>query len=162
MSRASSDCVSGGTSDRRVPARGLWGIVHDGNARFLGGAAGNAGLFGTVSGVAKLASAFLPASGFLSPASRELAWTPGRAPEGEARTAGWKRAASPGWTAGAALPPGAVGHEGFTGTSVWMEPEGEKVYILLTNRIHPRHPGTEFGAIRAEFLRRARTLAERA
>jgi CubicO group peptidase (beta-lactamase class C family) len=51
-----------------------------------------------------------------------------------------------------------VGHEGFTGTAVYLDREKERAYILLTNRIHPVHPGSDFGPVRAAFLERARTL----
>ncbi len=143
-----------------VPEGGLWGVVHDGNARFLGGAAGHAGLFATARGAAVLAGAYFPTSGFLSGKSLAMAWEQGRAMSGEARTAGWKHSLTKGWTAGSVLPEGAIGHEGFTGTGAWLEPNGEKVYILLTNRIHPRHPGTDFGPVRASFISLARKLAE--
>ncbi len=129
-----------------------WGQVNDGNARFLGGAAGNAGLFATLGGVERLVSALRPSSGFLSDRALDRAWRPSAG----FRTAGWKAAGHPGWAAGAVLPPGSVGHEGFTGTGVWMEPGEGMSYILLTNRIHPRHPGTDFGEARAAFLKAAR------
>lgn len=145
-----------------VPPQGLWGAVHDGNARFLGGAAGNAGLFATVGGVAKLARGFFPSAGFLPGEVLAWAWEPGLSREEQVRTAGFRHASDPRWMAGGALPPGAVGHEGFTGTGLWMERESERVYILLTNRIHPRHPGTDFGPVRAEYLRRARAHSEAA
>jgi len=149
-----------GTRPYPVPPKGLWGVVHDGNARFLGGAAGNAGLFATAGGVAKLARGFFSSAGFLPPEVLAWAWEPGLCRRGQIRTAGFRHASDPAWTAGAALPSAAVGHEGFTGTGVWMERESERVYILLTNRIHPRHPGTDFGPVRAEFLKRARAVVE--
>ncbi|MCI4397237.1 MAG: serine hydrolase [Acidobacteria bacterium] len=145
-----------------VPEGGLWGVVHDGNARFLNGVAGHAGLFATARGVACLAQSYFPGARFLSEGALALAWKPERSGQGEVRTAGWKSVITKGWTAGSALPRDAMGHEGFTGTGVWLEPEGEKVYILLTNRIHPRHPGTDFGPVRAGFLSLARALAEHA
>ncbi len=145
-----------------VPEGGLWGVVHDGNARFLNGVAGHAGLFATARGVACLVQSYFPGASFLSEGALALAWKPECSGQGEVRTAGWKSAITKGWTAGSALPQDAIGHEGFTGTGVWLEPEGEKVYILLTNRIHPRHPGTDFGPVRAGFLSLARTLAEHA
>lgn len=134
-----------------------WGEVHDGNARFLGGAAGNAGLFGTLAAVERLCRALSPQDRFLSPEALRLAWESPRA-EGRYRTAGWKAAGSEGWWANALLPEGGIGHEGFTGTGVWMEPETFRTYILLTNRIHPRHPGTDFGKVRAAFLEAAKEL----
>lgn len=151
-----------GVEPPAVPPQGLWGVVHDGNARFLGGAAGNAGLFATVGGVAKLARGFLPSSGFLPPEVLAWAWEPGLCRGEQVRTAGFRHASDSRWTAGGALPSDAVGHEGFTGTGLWMERESERVYILLTNRIHPRHPGTDFGSVRAEFIRLARSQAEAA
>lgn len=132
-----------------------WGVVNDGNARFLGGVSGNAGLFGTLRAVEVLSTAFRPSRAFLTPRALALAWTPSFPGSGEVRTAGWKSARSPGWTTGACLAPGAVGHEGYTGTGLWLEPDEGRTYILLTNRIHPRHPGTDFGPVRAAFLKAA-------
>jgi CubicO group peptidase (beta-lactamase class C family) len=131
-----------------------WGQANDGNARCLGGVAGNAGLFGGLEAVERLAGAFREGSGLLSERARCRAWTasPGF------RTVGWKAAGHPGWTAGVGLPDGAIGHEGYTGTGLWMEPGEGKTYILLTNRIHPVHPGSDFGEARAAFLSSAREL----
>lgn len=131
-----------------------WGQVNDGNARCLGGAAGNAGLFGQLEAVERLAGAFRDGSALLSEKARRKAWaaSPGF------RTAGWKAAEHPGWAAGAELPEGSIGHEGYTGTGLWMEPGEGRTYILLTNRIHPVHPGTDFGEARAAFLSSAREL----
>ena len=139
-------------------ATGLaWGEVNDGNARFMGGASGNAGLFGTLGAVENLCKAYEPDGGFLSNESLELAWeSPHQLGTGQRRTAGWKALGSSGWWANDLMPLGGIGHEGFTGTGVWMEPGGKTTYILLTNRIHPRHPGTEFGPVRSGFIRAAR------
>ncbi len=131
-----------------------WGEVNDGNSRHLDGVAGNAGLFASLGAVERLAAAFRPTRAFLSEDVLDLAWKPSQG----YRTAGWKAAGHPDWLPGEALPVGALGHEGFTGTGVWMEPEAGRTYILLTNRIHPRHPGTEFGEARRAFLRMAREL----
>lgn len=131
-----------------------WGQVNDGNARSLGGVAGNAGLFGRLEAVERLAGAFREGSVLLSERARQRAWTPSPG----FRTAGWKAAGHSGWTAGAELPEGAIGHEGYTGTGLWMEPGDGKTYLLLTNRIHPVHPGTDFGEARAAFLSAARQL----
>lgn len=135
------------------------GVVNDGNARHLGGAAGNAGLFGTLRAVQALARAFLGEGGYLSERALSLAWTPRPLPSGELRTAGWKSSGTRGWAAGEALCPGAVGHEGYTGTGVWLERDTGRSYILLTNRVHPVHPGTDFGPSRAAFLRAAKERA---
>jgi CubicO group peptidase (beta-lactamase class C family) len=52
----------------------------------------------------------------------------------------WQLAATPGSTAGPGLAPDSFGHTGFTGTSCWVEPERERVFILLTNRTHAASP----------------------
>ncbi len=137
---------------RREPAG--WGQVNDGNARCLGGAAGNAGLFGRLEAVERLAGAFRDGSPLLSEKARLKAWAPSQG----FRTAGWKAAGHPGWAAGVELPEGSIGHEGYTGTGLWMEPGEGRTYILLTNRIHPVHPGADFGESRAAFLSSAREL----
>ena len=117
----------------------IWGEVHDGNSYFLGGAAGHAGLFSTAAETLILAQQFLaPRSKLLKPETCELFrsnMTPGLE---EARTIGWQLAMSPESTAGANLPPDSFGHTGFTGTSCWIDPEHERVFILLTNRTHGR------------------------
>ena len=109
----------------------------DGHARGLGGVAGNAGLFGTAAAVARLAAEYLPGGGeVLGADDAELATrlrTPG---SGQARGLGWQLAATPGCSAGPALPPNAFGHSGFTGSSVWADPETSAVLVLLGNRLH--------------------------
>jgi CubicO group peptidase (beta-lactamase class C family) len=133
------------------------GIVNDGNARFLGGVAGNAGLFASARAVQVLADAYRPESGFLSARSVDLAWNAPEAGRGQRHSAGWRVSPCPHWSVGTALASGAIGHEGYTGTGVWLEPAPGRTYILLTNRIHPRHPGTDFGPVRVAFLEAART-----
>lgn len=134
------------------------GVVNDGNARFLGGVSGNAGLFGTLRAVEVLSDAYRPESGVLSPRSLALAWKPSSLASSQRRTAGWKASCSPGWAAGGRLGPSSIGHEGYTGTGLWLEHSPPRSYILLTNRIHPRHPGTDFGPVRAAFLDAAKGL----
>jgi len=135
-----------------------WGEVHDGNARFMSGVAGNAGLFATLDGVRKLCGAFHRDAGLLSTEALDLAWTSPHPTGGVRRTAGWKATDSQGWWTASVLPEGSVGHEGFTGTGAWMAKGGEETYILLTNRIHPLHPGDDFGSTRAAFVKAARRL----
>lgn len=110
----------------------------DGNSRGLGGVAGNAGLFGSAAAVARVAAEYLPGGGELLTAEEvELAtrnWTPGLE---QARGLGWQLAATPGCSAGSALPPHAFGHSGYSGTSVWVDPDQRHVYVLLANRLHP-------------------------
>jgi len=131
----------------------------DGNARALGGVAGNAGLFGSAAAVVRLASEYLPGGGeLLAPEEAELATrclTPGLQ---QARGLGWQLATTPGCSAGPALPHSAFGHTGFTGTSVWVDPDRREVFVLLSNRLHP---GGRLGDLHP-LRRRFHGLASRA
>jgi CubicO group peptidase (beta-lactamase class C family) len=131
----------------------IWGEVHDGNAYFLGGAAGHAGLFSTAEETWRLAQQFLAQrSKLLKPETCELFRTNMSPDLEEARTIGWQLAASPESTAGTSLPPDSFGHTGFTGTSCWIDPQHERVFILLTNRIHGRpRPFVNINSVRRQF-----------
>jgi len=124
----------------------------DGNARGLGGEGGNAGLFGTAAAVAALAMEYLPGGGELLTADEAAqatrCWTPGLS---QARGLGWQLAATPGCSAGPALPPEAFGHVGFTGTSVWIDGSRELVAVLLTNRLHPGGRQPDLHPLRRRF-----------
>lgn len=129
----------------------IWGEVHDGNAYYLGGVAGHAGLFSTAREVFQIANQVLPGSQLVSESGRR--WftenlTPGRE---TARSIGWVLAATQACSAGAALPPTAIGHNGFTGTSVWMDVSARHVFVLLTNRVHPRIGPIEMKEVRQRF-----------
>lgn len=116
------------TEDCRWRGRVMTGQVHDENAFALGGAAGHAGLFGTVDGVLDFALGVL---GGDSSAIRE--------PHGEERTLGWERHYR-GWQGGEACSESSIGHTGFTGTGLWIDFARGLAWTLLTNRIHPtRH-----------------------
>ena len=114
--------------------RVLKGEVHDENAYALGGAAGHAGLFGTVGGVLDFAQGLLDGSG-ASPTMLDAI----RTPVHEHRTCGWERRFD-GWHGGDACSPETIGHTGFTGTGLWVDFERGLAWTLLTNRVHPtRH-----------------------
>ena len=121
----------------RCPWRGrtLVGEVHDDNAFAMGGVSGHAGLFGDAGSVAKVAAAWLDscrgrASIFPPELTREF-FRRSKVP-GSSRTLGFDTPA-----AGSRLGPRAVGHTGFTGTSLWIDPDREMIVVLLTNRVHP-------------------------
>ncbi len=121
----------------------LRGEVHDENAAALGGIAGHAGLFGSIDGVLDFAAAMLEGR-LLSPAAMALL----ARPQTETRTLGWQ-AAHPGWSGGALAAPGAIGHTGFTGTGMWLDPVRGVAWALLTNRVHPsRHAESGIVALR--------------
>ena len=70
----------------------------------------------------------------------------------EARSPGWQLAATKDSTAGADLPGNSFGHTGFTGTSCWIDPQHERVFILLTNRTHARSlPFANINSVRRRF-----------
>ena len=131
----------------------IWGEVHDGNAHFLGGAAGHAGLFSTATETLELANQFTGArSQLLKPGTCELFRQNLTEGLNEARSFAWQLALTTDSTAGPSLPPEAFGHTGFTGTSCWIDAERERVFILLTNRTHHRAlPFANINSVRREF-----------
>lgn len=134
-----------------IPPLGL-ALPDDGNARFLNGAAGNAGLFGTARGVLSLASQYLPGGGELVSAEEGAAATRVRTANLEqGRGWGWQMASSPGCSAGPALPRSSFGHTGFTGASVWANPDTGRVYVLLTNRNHPWQRENDLHPLRRRY-----------
>src|SRR5687767_721922 len=132
----------------------IWGEVHDGNSYFLGGVAGHAGLFSTANETLRLATQFLAnQSELLSAATCTELFTRNMT-EGleEARSLSWQLAQSPESAAGPSLPAGSFGHSGFTGTSCWIDPHHQRVFILLTNRTHARAlPFVNINSVRREF-----------
>lgn len=134
--------------DGRGPGRALLqGVVHDDNARAMGGVAGHAGLFGTVAGVGRMARALCEAhEGLDTPLARALGVpteTARRffAHRGEAAGStwglGWDRPEPPGRrsSAGTLWSRQGVGHLGFTGCSLWLDPGAMRWAVLLANRV---------------------------
>jgi serine-type D-Ala-D-Ala carboxypeptidase len=131
----------------------IWGEVHDGNAYFLGGAAGHAGLFSTAPETCAIANQFLASqTRLLKPETTQLFrknFTPGL---NEARSIAWQLAATKDSSAGPDLPPDSFGHSGFTGTSCWVDPNLDRVFILLTNRTHGHAlPFININSVRRKF-----------
>ncbi|HET9525973.1 MAG TPA: serine hydrolase domain-containing protein [Pyrinomonadaceae bacterium] len=131
----------------------IWGEVHDGNAYFLGGAAGHAGLFSSAADTFVLAQQFLGESSKLltgeTCALFRTNMTPGLE---EARSLAWQLAETSESTAGLDLPRDSFGHNGFTGASLWIDPGRRRVFILLTNRTHARSlPFANINAVRRRF-----------
>ena len=117
----------------------IWGEVHDGNCYFMNGVSGHAGLFSTAEETFKIAQQFLPnTTQLLKPETCELFRTNFTEEFSEARSIAFQLAATKDSTASAALAKDSFGHLGFTGTSLWIDPEKERIYILLTNRTHAR------------------------
>lgn len=131
----------------------IWGEVHDGNAYFLGGAAGHAGLFANAQDVFTLTQQFLGEhSKLLNRETCKLFRQNMTEGLNEARSLGWQLAATAESTAGPSLPADSFGHNGFTGTSCWIDAEDDRVFILLTNRTHARSlPFANINAVRRQF-----------
>ena len=133
----------------------IWGETHDGNSHHLGGTAGNAGLFATARAAFRIAQGWI--DGTLVPpdlmAEATRNYTSGL---GENRGLGWLMSASD-HVATKMLSPRAFGHTGFTGTSVWIDPDADRIMVLLTNRVHPVAGSVAMQAIRGTFHRLAGT-----
>ena len=114
--------------------RVMRGEVHDENAFALGGAAGHAGLFGTIDGVLDAAL------GLLRDVEPGLSGI--RTRQSATRTLGWE-ARHDGWSGGDMCSDETIGHTGFTGTGLWIDFRRGIAWALLTNRVHPtRHRET--------------------
>jgi CubicO group peptidase (beta-lactamase class C family) len=133
-------------------ARGglVWGKVHDENAWAMGGVAGHAGLFSTVHDLSIFATMLLNGGEYngvriVKPATL-VRWT---APQGResSRTLGWD-SPSKNSSAGRYFSPRSFGHTGFTGTSMWMDPERGIFLILLTNRVNPVRDNNRYVPLR--------------
>jgi CubicO group peptidase (beta-lactamase class C family) len=128
---------------RRDP---ICGDVHDDNAYILGGVAGHAGLFGSATQCVALALEWLQAikstddakhQGLLSPPTARLFWNTSY-PSGQGRALGWDKKSTTATmsAAGEHLTPAARGHLGFTGTSLWIDPDHDLIITCLTNRVY--------------------------
>ncbi len=131
----------------------IWGEVHDGNCYFMNGVSGHAGLFSTAEEVFKIARQFLPnQTTLLKPETCELFRTNFTPNLNEARSIAFQLAETPESSAGKSLSKNSFGHLGFTGTSLWIEPETERIFILLTNRTHAHElPFVILNSVRRKF-----------
>lgn len=141
---------------RRLDQRVAHGIVHDDNCVIATGVAGHAGLFGTVAGVLAIARAWLErrlpgVPSWAQDHMGELFTTASTVP-GSTRRLGFDGPApAGGGSTGEALSSGAYGHLGFTGTSLWIDPERRAIYILLSNRVHPSRDNDKILPLRRSF-----------
>jgi serine-type D-Ala-D-Ala carboxypeptidase len=131
----------------------IWGETHDGNSHYAGGTAGNAGLFATARAVYRIARGWLDGS-LVSRELLEEATRNHTAGMAENRGLGWILS-YPDHNATGMLSPRAFGHTGFTGTSVFIDPDRDRVMVLLTNRVHPCAGPNAMQKIRGEFHRLA-------
>jgi CubicO group peptidase (beta-lactamase class C family) len=129
------------------------GRVHDPNARRLGGVAGHAGLFATAHDVAVFA-AMLAREGEYG--GERIFWPETvryfttRQPDAGTRALGWDTANGSGrnGASGARMSPRGYGHTGFTGTSLWIDPDRRTWSVLLSNRTYEPRGGNQIQAVR--------------
>lgn len=117
------------------------GEVHDENAHALGGVAPHAGVFSTAPDLARFLQMILNGGVFEHQriVSREIVeeWTRRVGIPESDRAIGWDTKSAEKSSAGKLFSPNSFGHLGYTGTSMWVDPERELFVILLTNRVHP-------------------------
>src|SRR5881396_986643 len=155
------DHIAPTENDTTFRHRWLRGEVHDENAGRLGGVSGHAGLFSSGPDLTRFAAWLLELRrGSLSPG-----WQPGvnapaisaktvrafttrqNIPAGSSRALGWDTP-SENSSAGTKMGPNAFGHTGFTGTSIWFDPDRNLFIILLTNRVNPTRANTRILQVR--------------
>ncbi len=123
--------------DRAFRHRIIQGEVQDENASVLGGVAGHAGLFSTAEDLAIFAHAMLNGGHpILRPSTVELFSRRESVPEGTSRALGWDTPSAPSQS-GKYFSAHSFGHLGYTGTSLWIDPERQLSIALLTNRTWP-------------------------
>lgn len=137
------------------PWRGrvVHGEVHDENAFALGGVAPHAGLFGTARDLARFAQMLLWKGAYggqriVRRETVELFTRAAGSPEGSSRALGWDTKSPSGSSAGELFSGDSFGHTGFTGTSIWIDPERDLFLVLLTNRVHPTRENRKIAAVR--------------
>ena len=131
----------------------LRGEVHDENAAALGGVAAHAGLFGTAEAVGAFARLVLRTFGdatHLGTPDSMKRFSSRTGVPGSSRALGWDTAL-PTSSSGVRMSPRAIGHTGFTGTSLWIDPERDMYAVLLTNRVHPTRNNERLLPLRARF-----------
>ncbi|OLC06034.1 MAG: hypothetical protein AUH42_06420 [Gemmatimonadetes bacterium 13_1_40CM_70_11] len=156
------DRIAPTENDTAFRHRVLRGEVHDENAGRMGGVSGHAGLFSTAPDLAVFVPWLLDARGGAAPghgpgvdppvvSTRTLAEFLRRQdlPTGSTRALGWDTPADSGYSsAGSKLSRRGFGHTGFTGTSIWVDPERDLFIILLSNRVHPTRANTRILQVR--------------
>ncbi len=131
----------------------IWGEVHDGNAYFMNGVGGHAGLFSTAEEVFEIAQQFLPnETKLLKPETCVMFCRNFTEGFNEDRSFAFQLASTEDSTSGSKMSPESFGHLGFTGTSLWIDPANERIFILLTNRTHDHPlPFVNINSVRRKF-----------
>ena len=143
-------------NDTEFRKRVIQGEVHDEHAFVLGGCAGHAGLFANALDVLKFAACILnngrTAGGqqLFQPSNVQLFATRQIEPQGTSRALGWDTPTMPS-SSGQFFSPGSIGHLGYTGTSLWIDPQRKLAVVLLTNRTWPDRSSKLIQQVRPAF-----------
>jgi len=134
----------------------IHGAVHDENAQAMGGVASHAGLFGPATDLARLLTAYqnggrLDGAQVLPEEGARRYVTRAGIVDGSTRGLGWDTVSEEGSSAGRHFSTRSFGHLGFTGTSMWADPETGLGVVLLTNRVHPTRKNNAIRELRPAF-----------
>jgi beta-glucosidase-like glycosyl hydrolase/CubicO group peptidase (beta-lactamase class C family) len=140
--------------DNNLRHRLVQGEVHDENAFAIGGVSGHAGLFSTAPDLAAFCQMLLNGGVYahqiiLRRATIAQFTTPQQL-SGGTRTLGWA-VPTEGGSSGHYFSAHSFGHTGFTGTSIWIDPDRQLFVVLLTNRVHPTRENTKIQKVRVEL-----------
>lgn len=126
----------------------VWGVVHDERAYYLGGVSAHAGIFSSAYDLARFARMYLN-RGVLDSARIVRPETLARFTTRQVadRALGWQKPDGNN-SAGHLMSERAFGHTGFTGTSIWIDPDRDVFVILLSNRVNPTRANTKIGRVR--------------
>jgi len=145
------DSIPPAANDCTFRKRIIQGEVQDENASVLGGVAGHAGLFSTAGDVAIFAYSMLNGGyPILRPETVSFFTRRESAPEGTSRALGWDTPSSPSQS-GKYFGPRSFGHLGYTGTSLWIDPDRQLSITLLTNRTWPDCQNQAIKKVRPAF-----------
>jgi len=132
----------------------LQGEVHDETSAILNGVAGHAGLFSTADDLAKLMSVLLNKGKinqkiFIQQNTIELFTK--RTSKESTRAIGWDTKSDSGSSAGKYFSKNSFGHTGYTGTSIWADPDRNLFVVFLTNRVYPTRENTKIQKVRPQL-----------
>jgi len=143
--------IAPAADDKKFRRRVIQGEVQDENAWVMGGVAGHAGVFSTAADVIKFARCMLAGGAPLfRPETIRLFTTRQPTPEGTSRALGWDTPSSPSQS-GQFFSARSFGHLGYTGTSLWVDPERDIAVTLLTNRTWPDCSSRAIKKVRPRF-----------
>jgi CubicO group peptidase (beta-lactamase class C family) len=128
----------------------IQGEVHDPTATVLNGVAGHAGLFSTIGDLCLFAQDFMSERQTLVRSDVKKMFTTKQGDQ-STRALGWDTKSPIGSSAGPSFGSKSFGHTGYTGTSIWCDPEDGTFAILLTNRVHPTSNNAKIIAFRPRF-----------